>query len=150
MPTEEEILERKYEEFQRAQEFARPEIERARRSYTQSINGIWIGNAGAAITLFSVLASQPSLGRFLLFSLTCFVLALVTMGVGAALSLLQESARARRLEGINHIGDIRMEDVMSPTEAVGLSFRNSKTLSACISAVLFVLGCIIGLINLWS
>lgn len=150
--TSDEDYDRQYEEMEQAQNIARPIIDRAERAYTQSLNGVWLGNAGAAVTTLSfigvVAKDDATLSQRLQCPLAFFVFGLIAMGIGAAISLVQQSARAKRLERVTSILKIRVGDIKSPTEEAGLSLRDWRTILACLGAALFVMGCVVGLFDL--
>lgn len=149
---DDEALEQQYRDFQNAQEFARPAIRRAERIYTQCVNGIWIGNAGAAIALLSFIGAiahdYQHLAVALLWPIALFVFGLIFMGVGAAVALVREGARAKRLEILTHILDAQTGDGQKPTEAMGLTLRDPRTIGALVGTAFFVIGCIWELFDL--
>ena len=149
---EDYISEKQLEDFERALQFSRPYIDRAERAHAFALNGLWIGNAGAAITMLGLIGGlakdKPELVQRLLLPLSLFVLGVIVMGIGAGVSLVQQGLLARRLEGIDSIMKIRMGDIKRPTEAAGLSLRDWRTISGCIAAAAFVAGCILGLLAL--
>lgn len=147
-PTDDEYAEHQLEELERAQRFSRPIIDRAERIYSQSLNGLWIGNAGAAIAslsfMGSIISAKPELAKALVIPFLLFVAGLIAMGLGAVIVLVREGARAKRMERVSSVLGIVMGDIVSPTEAVGLALRDPRTISAVIGALTFLSGCLWG------
>ena len=148
-----EIDEQKLEDFERVQRAIKPRLERAGRAYSQALTSLWLGNAGAAIATLSFIGAAWHNGKFphaLLLPLTLFVGGLISMGVGTISAIIRERTIIRNMEDANHILDIRLDYIERPSEEAGLTLQDWRTRMACASAIFFVLGCAVGLFELWS
>ena len=153
-PDDEYLTEKQFENFERARRFSQPYIDRAGKIYAQSLSGLWLGNAGAAIAMLGLIGGiakdRPDIVQRLLWPLSLFVLGLIALGIGAGASLIQQGALARRMEEIDSILNVRMQDIKRPTEMAGLSFRDWRTITGCLAAILFVAGCLLGLTSFFK
>ena len=125
----------------------------AKRAYRQSLTSLWLGNGGASLAVLSFIAATWKDGAFLhqlLWPLTCFVVGLISMGVGTGLYLLTIRRVGRLSERATRPQDLRGEAIKSPTEKAGLTFNDWRTRMAILSTGFFVLGCAIGLVELWA
>jgi hypothetical protein len=139
------------QEQQKAFEFVKPRLERAERAYNQALTSLWLGNGGATVAVLSFIGAAWRQGTFphqLLYPLWCFILGLISMGAGAALALIQEGKRIKRMLQATSWLHFKIGDIQNPAEEVGLSFRDWRTRMAVLSAGLFVLGCLIGAVLL--
>lgn len=138
-------------QLEQVQEFLKPRIERAERSYSQALTGLWLGNAGAALatlSLIGVLLKGSSFPKVLLLPLGCFVLGIIAMGTGALCTLIREKRAIERMQGANSILDMTVSDVESPAQRVGLSLRDGRSAMALVAGGCFVIGCIVGFVVL--
>ena len=147
-----EVEIQKAQERKQVREFFGPRIEMATRSYEKAITGLWLGNAGAAIATLNFIG-----GKFRgvyhfpvpwLLSLGCFVSGLILMGFGAGWTLYKEKQVIDRIDHYNTFLDIKLDEVKSNTEIIGLYVKDIRTITALIAGILFVVGCIFGLILL--
>jgi len=144
-----ERQERELADLERVQEFVRPRLERAVRAYSQAITSLWLGNAGAALATLTFVGGIWQKGAFhrcLLVPLPLFVLGLISVGLGSAISLVKEVRIIKRMESAKSVGEFRTDDVKRPTEQAG--FWDWRTGLAIVSAAVFVLGCLVGVIEL--
>lgn len=131
--------------------FVRPRLEEAKRVYDQGLTSLWIGNGAAALAVLSFIGAAWHDGQFpskLLWPLWCFVIGLVLMGIGTGTALVVEARAIRSMEQANSVLDFQLGHIRSPTEQAGLSAKDWRTRMAVASAVCFVLGCLVGLIEL--
>lgn len=138
-------------EQQQAFEFVKPRLERAERAYNQALTSLWLGNGGATLAVLSFMGAAWHQGTFLrqlLYPLSCFILGLILMGIGAGLALFREGQAITRMLKARSLLQFRMGDIQSPAEDAGLTFRDWRTRMAVVSAGLFVLGCLIGFVTL--
>ena len=142
---------RNLQSLESARTYVRPRMRRAERIYNQALTSLWLGNAGAALAALSFVgaASQHgALNRALLIPLGCFVLGLVAMGIGTAISLFQEGKALDDMQKALGVWDFKLDQIKTTTEQIGLTW-DWRTGMALLSAVLFCLGCVIGLFDLW-
>jgi hypothetical protein len=64
--------------------------------------------------------------------------------------LRAEAWEIRTIVKIEAAIPIKVLDDKDPTKKAGLTFGDSRTVAALLSAALFVLGCIIGQVELWT
>jgi hypothetical protein len=122
-------------------------------AYQQSIVSLWLGNGTASIAVLSFIGATWHDGHFpkeLLWPLTCFVSGLIVMGIGTGTHLFVEGKFIRLIENRSSILDTPAGSAKSPAQKAGLTFRDWRTVMAIPAAVLFALGCTIGLFELWS
>jgi hypothetical protein len=103
-----ERLEREFAALERRGEFIRPRLDRAERAYTQAVNALWIANAGAAAATLAFIGGtwqntkqNTIFHHWLLVPLCLFVVGLMSMALGATVSLVKEMRFIRRME---HMG----------------------------------------------
>jgi hypothetical protein len=123
----------------------------AERLYSQAMNSLWLGNAGAALATLSFIGAAWKVETFpkiLLAPLAFFLLGLISMGIGTLLALVRVGAVIERNQRGEGPGDWIVGDAQSPVERVGLSLRNGRTILALCSGVFFVVGCVAGFILL--
>jgi hypothetical protein len=128
-------------------------LEPAGRDYRQILTSLWLGNGTASLAVLSFIGATWQDGKFppqLMWPLTCFVLGLISMGVGTGIFLWTEGRKVRAVERATSFRELPSGQAQSPSERAGLTLRNVRTKAALLSAALFVLGCIIGLSELWS
>lgn len=153
MTDEDDVSEKLYaEEVRTFETFVRPRLERAEEAYGQALKSLWLGNAGATLSVLAFIgAAWRQGGTFphqLIWPLWLFVLGLLSMGVGSLVSLVREGRDLRRMQKARSWTDLRGGDVPSPVERVGLTFGSWRTRAAVASGLFFFLGCIVGLIEL--
>jgi len=132
-------------------EFLNPRLASTAKTYTAALTSLWIGNGAAALATLSFVGAAWHNGepmRALLWPLWCFVLGLISMGVGSGVSIYRDAQSIRRLQQAQTVLELSVGDIRSPAEEAGLSFGNFRTLSAIAAAVLFVAGCLSGLLLL--
>jgi hypothetical protein len=120
--------------------------------YRQSLTGLWLGNGGASIAVLSFIGASWKNGNFprqALWPLTFFVVGLISMGIGTVVYLFTEGRLIRSVEPATDLLRIPSASVKRPTEKAGLTFKDWRTRMAILSAGLFVVGCIVGLAQLW-
>jgi hypothetical protein len=128
-------------------------LQPAERDYRQILSSLWLVNGAASLAVLSFIGAAWRNGKFphqLLWPLTCFVLGLISMGAGTGRYLWTEGRIVRRMERATSVKKLPVGQSKSPREMAGLTFRDIRTKAALLSAVLFVLGCIIGLSELWA
>jgi hypothetical protein len=138
-------------EIEGAQGFLKPRLEFAERLYSQAMNSLWLGNAGAALATLSFIGAAWKDGTFpktLLTPLAFFLAGLISMGVGTLLALMRVRAVIVRNQGAEWPWEFIVGDVQSPAERVGLSPRDWRTIMALCSGGFFVVGCLAGFILL--
>jgi hypothetical protein len=149
---DEEITEQRLRNGERVVEsHLRPRLERAERLYSQALTSLWVGNAGAALATISFIGAAWKNGSFpkeLLYPLAFFMSGVISMGLGAFLALIKETRAILRIQRIDHVLDMRWDDIQSPAESIGLSLRETRTVLALIAGFCFIAGCILGLIQL--
>ncbi|MGD0145198.1 MAG: hypothetical protein ABSC92_18770 [Rhizomicrobium sp.] len=122
-------------------------------AYQQGITSLWLGNGTASIAVLSFIGAAWHDGHFpkeLLWPLTCFVSGLIVMGMGTGTYLFTEGKFIRLIEDRDSILDTPVGSAKSPAQKAGLTLRDSRTVMAFPAAVLFAVGCTIGLFELWS
>jgi hypothetical protein len=149
------ITDEQLEDFERLAAVIKPRLDRATNAYSQAITSLWIGNAGAAIATLSFIGAawhNDTFAKEFLLPLTLFILGLISMGIGSLGGLIRERRLIRNMEEANSIRDYWQShpwDFRRRSEEAGLTLIDLRTRMACASAVLFVLGCAVGLIELW-
>lgn len=136
---------------ERAQAFVQSRLEVADKLFSQAINGLFLGNAGAALATLSFVGATWKDGTFpqaLLGPLALFVLGVVSMGVGAGLALVRERGVIVRNQTAKSFLDIFTRDFQSPLERVGLAPGDWRLIMALCSGGFFVAGCIVGFVLL--
>lgn len=134
-----------------AMSMARSRLARAEKVYDYSVTSVWIANAGAAVSVLAFLGSTWNGGEFprqLLWPLGFFMTGLISLGLGTVILLVREVRGISRLERTNSLMDLHTADIKMLGESAGLSLRDPRTLSALISGLLFVGGCLVGFILL--
>lgn len=151
MSDEDQLREIRAEEHERHAQAIKRQIDEIRPAYAQALTSLWLGNAGASLAVLSFIGASWRDGRFphfLLIPLGCFVLGLVSMGIGSALWLWGAREDIRDTEDAELILDRRAFRAMRPSERAGLTWKDWRTQAALLSAALFALGCVAGLIGL--
>lgn len=150
------ITDEQQEDFERlVAVLIKPRLDRATSAYSQAITSLWIGNAGAAIATLSFIGAawhNDTFAKEFLLPLTLFVLGLISMGIGSLGGLIRERRLIRNMEEASSIHNYLQSnpwDFRRRSEEAGLTLIDLRTRMACASAVLFVLGCAVGLIELW-
>lgn len=152
MSIEDELSERQARDEAAVSRLVWARLNGVERLYRQGLTSLWLGNGAAAVAVLSFIVSASRDGKFpgwLLWPLTCFVLGLVAMGLGTIIYLWSEGLAIRSMEEARSLLGIKTGQAKRPTESAGLSLRDVRTVMGIISAVLFVAGCTIGLIDLW-
>jgi len=152
MSDEDEASEQQWRDQQLVDRLVQARLNPAEVIYHQALTSLWLGNGAAAGAALTFIGATWKDGRFphqLLWPLTCFVLGLISMGVGTLAYLATERTVVRKMERANRWSQLPAGETKSPTEKAGLTFRDWRTKMAILSAGLFVLGCVIGLIELW-
>jgi hypothetical protein len=131
----------------KVEKFIRPRVERAERAYNQALTSLWVGNAGAALATLTFMGGvwQKEMSpRFLFFPLCLFVAGLISMGIGAAISLLREARALTDMQSARSMWELQPAHFRSGVEQAGLTL-DGRTKAALISALCFVIGCVVGL-----
>lgn len=139
------------DEREEAHERAARALDKIQPAYAQVLATLWVANGGATLAALSFIGAvykPPEFSRALLLPLWCFVLALISMGIGTGCWLVRARKAIRAREDSLSILDLSPDLIMRPSEAAGLTLRDPRTVSAVVSAALFVLGCAAGLIEL--
>lgn len=123
-------------------------LEEAKSSYNQILNRLWASNgAGAAATLTAVGVimkdGHSSPGLFLL-PLSLFLIGLMLLGAGDAITLIVEAWVIHDMESVQSVLDLKVDHAKRPSEQAGLTFSNLQTRMAVGAAVALVLGVIAG------
>lgn len=135
------------------EQHVRRRLEPAEQAYRQSLTSLWIGNGAASLAALSFIGAASRDGKFshpLLWPLTCFVLGLISMGVGTGLYLLKEGSVIHQMERAASVWGFAAGQAKSPSEKAGLALTDPRTCAAVLSAAFFVSGCFIGLVELWT
>jgi hypothetical protein len=151
MTEEETELDRAEREQAAVIEMVERRLDQVRPTYAQALSQLWFANAGGAVTVLSFIGAMTKSCNFphqLLVPLWFFVVGLIFLGAGSGAWLFSERKKLRHMETTNSILDINFRDVLRPTETVGLTLRDGRTIGAIASAVLFVGGCIAGVLEL--
>jgi hypothetical protein len=138
-------------ELKGVQGFLKPHLEFAEKIYSQAMNSLWLGNAGAAIATLSFIGAAWKDGTFpkaLLWPLGFFLAGLIAMGIGMLLALVRVRTIIERNQTADSIWYTIIGDAQTPAERVGLSGRNMRTIMALVSGSCFVAGCLVGFILL--
>jgi hypothetical protein len=127
----------------------------AKSSYNKILNRLWAGNsAGAAANLALIFGLLENLHAPLIWDfipLFLFASGLTVLGVGSLIGLILETRVIQSMETTNSILDVKVDNIKRPSEHAGLSFANCQTKLAIISALVLILGVIVGFIILvWS
>jgi hypothetical protein len=126
-------------------------LKRVRPSYAQALASVWLANGAASLAVLSFIGASlkdPSFSRLFLIPLWCFALGLISMAVGTAFYLIAERNRVRTLEEHPRLLDRPLGSTRRLSESAGLTFDDWRTRSAILAAILFVIGCVLGLIVL--
>jgi hypothetical protein len=150
MTKEEDDRARQFEERdeERAEAFIQSRIEVADGLFSQTIKGLFIGNAGAALAALTFVGATWKDGTFpkvLLCPLALFIFGLITMGAGVAVALWRERSVIVRNQHARSRLDIFTRDFQSPLSRVGLAPGDWRMIMACCSGAFFVAGCVVGL-----
>jgi hypothetical protein len=114
-----QLRESRAEEHERHVRAIERQIDEIRPAYAQALTSLWLGNAGASLAVLSFIGASWRDGRFphfLLIPLACFVLGLVSMGIGTALWLWGARESIRDTEDAESILDRRAFRAMRPSE----------------------------------
>jgi hypothetical protein len=134
-------------------EHVKDRLKSAELDYRQALTSLWLGNGAASLAVLSFIGAAWRDGKFphqLLWPLSSFVLGLISMGVGTSIYLWGEGRSTRFMERQPSVLCFRMDDAKSPSEKTGLTIKDPRTKAALLSAGMFVLGCVIGLVELWT
>jgi hypothetical protein len=121
-------------------------LDRAEKTYRQTLTYLWIGNGGAAgttITFMGVTKTPPPWQ--LTVALCAFLVGLVLLGVGALFYLWSEGRRIDRFALAESPLDTLMDDIKSPSAEIGLALSDPRTCTAILSGGCFIAGCLFGL-----
>jgi hypothetical protein len=144
--------ERQLRDQELVSKFVQSRLKPTETIYQQAITSLWLGNGAAAGAALTFIGATWKDGRFphqLLWPLTFFVLGLISMGIGTLAYLANERTVVRQMERANSWLEFHAGGAKSPTEKAGLTFKDWRTRMAIVSGGLFVLGCLIGLSELW-
>lgn len=133
------------------QSFLKSRLERAERAYGQALTSLWVGNAGAALATLSFIGAtwkSDTFPKVLLWPLGFFVFGVISMGVGALLTLVHEKRAIERIQRAESPLDLCWDDIESPLQSVGLTLRNGRTAMALLSGACFIVGCVVGFLLL--
>jgi hypothetical protein len=142
-----------YREFERVQEFLTPRLDRAERLYTQAVNGLWLSNAGGALATLTFVGATWQSGacyrHWLMVPLCFFLFGLLSMGLGTGIFLVSESRIIKRMESIRSINKLRLDEITSQSEEIGLLW-NWRNYAAIVSAGTLILGILAGVVILFA
>lgn len=133
------------------QDILNPQLKRAERAYNQALTSLWVANGAAALATLNFVAGTWHSGssiRGLLWPLGLFMAGLVCMGIGSTAALICESGSIIRTQYAESVLDMRVGDIKSPAEIAGLTLQNPRTVAGIVSGALFVLGCLVGFVEL--
>jgi hypothetical protein len=148
---EEEDRAREFEErdAERAQAFVHSRTELAEKIYSQALNSLWLGNAGAALATLSFIGAawkEHGFPRVFLWPLGFFMLGVISMGIGTLAALMRERGAIERNQKAQSLLDIYTQDFQLPLDRVGLSRGDWRLRLAFFSGGCFVAGCAVGFI----
>jgi hypothetical protein len=125
-----------------------------RREYAEVTNRLWAGNGAGAIAAISLIASATHQGvsapAWWLASPTAFLAALAALSVGSVARLLDLGNIVRNLEKAEGIMEVRIDAFRLGSHDAGLHWRDPRTVSAIIAAVLLVAGSGVGLAAIYG
>lgn len=134
-------------------EHVKGRLKSAELDYRQALTSLWVGNGAASLAVLSFVGAVWRDGKFphqLLWPLSSFVLGLISMGVGTGMYLWGEGRSTRFMERQSSPLWFRINDIKNPSEKIGFTIKDPRTKAALLSAGMFVLGCVIGLVELWT
>jgi hypothetical protein len=114
-------------------------LKRAKKSYDQMTNRLWAGNAAGALAGLGALGSGKVSGIEVSLGICMFLLGLLALGMGSAVSLAIQVLRARAWEDVESMIDLKMQHIVRPTEEAGL-VPNFQTFMVITAALTFVIG----------
>lgn len=121
-------------------EMLRSRLKTAARRYEAGINRLWAGCGGGVITVVTGLRHP---GDWLFwFSILSFGLGILSLAVGAFLTLISARSAIRHLEEIDGILEMRANLAKRPSYEEGLGVWHPQTLTALTAAALFCIGLI--------
>ena len=150
-PNEEQRADDQLKAQKEVYEFAQPYLDRAGKVYEQAITSLWVGNAGATLATLSFIGATWRNGEFpraLLWPLVIFLAGVVAMAIGSIVALVSARNRIERMARANSILNFLCDDIKSPTEEIGLKLSDWRTGMAVLSGALFIVGCVVGLVQL--
>lgn len=145
--------ERQFRDQELVAQAVRSRIEPVAREYNRALSSIWLANGAASLAMLSFIGAASAnrqLVHRVLCPLTFFVLALISMGIGTACYLFSEGRTIASMEQADSILGLPAGRGLRPSQKAGLALTDPRSWSAIVSAILFVLGCSIGLIQLWA
>jgi hypothetical protein len=151
MAEEDGTRDQQLNDIERVQRFVEPRLERAERDYSRAMTSLWLGNAGGAVATLGFIGAiwrNTTLSPILLAPLWCFVLGFVAMGAGTICGLIADRKVIRKIEEATSVWTVPVGAAQRPSEHIGLTISDPRTLGACASAVLFVAGSLCGLVGL--
>lgn len=150
-PNEEQRADDQLKAQKEVYEFVQPFLDRAFKVYEQAITSLWVGNASATLATLSFIGATWSNGEFpraLLWPLVIFLAGVVAMAIGSIVALVSARTRIERMARANSIRKFLCDDIKSPTEEIGLTLSDWRTRMAVLSGALFIIGCVVGLVQL--
>ena len=150
-PGEEQRLEADWKAQKEVYDSLEPQLNRAVKVYEQVVTSLWLGNAGATLATLSFIGATWNNGTFnqaLLWPLGIFLAGVVAMAIGSIVAMISAQARIERMALANSILDFMVKDIQSPWEEIGLTFSDWRTRMAILSGALFVIGCVVGFVQL--
>ena len=148
---EEQHAEAEWEAQQEVYKWLQPLLDRTAKVYNHAITSLWVGNAGATLATLSFIGVTWSNGAFhkpLLLPLGIFLAGVVAMAIGSLVALVSACAQIKRMSRARSILGFRVGDVKSPTEKIGLTFSDWRTRMAMLSGAMFIMGCVVGIVQL--
>lgn len=121
-------------------------LTRARKSYEQIINRLWAGNGAGVLSALAAIGSGKASGTATFVALCAFSLGLALLAVMAVYSLAFLTRVIRDLEKAEFVLDRRCDYVRRPSEDIGLAIFDLRTIMGFLSATMFVVGAICGLL----
>lgn len=151
-PDEEQHAETEWRDQREVHEFLQPILDRAAKVYDRAITSLWVGNAGATLATLSFIAGTWNNGAFysaLLWPLGIFLTGVVAMAIGSIFALVSARAHINRIARAKSMLKLRLvHDIKSPAEEIGLTLSDWRTRMAMLSGIMFIVGCVVGLVQL--
>jgi hypothetical protein len=142
---------RQLRNLEQASDVVKHRIERVDPIFSHAINTLWAGNGTACLAVLGAISATSKNGvidKRTLVPLFLFMSGLICMCIGSLVTLFGESAAINRMQAVSNMLDFQGQDVQSPIEWSGLTFRNWRTLMALFAGGFFIAGCLAGFLIL--
>ena len=124
-------------------------LDEAKTSYDRVLNRLWVSNGASAAASLTLLASSMKGGHaphaLLLLPLSLFLIGLLLLGSGDAMTLVVEARAIRDMESAESILELKVDQIKWPSQQAGLTLSDWRTRMAVCAAVALVLGVIAGI-----